>query len=126
MGEMHAEITIDRSANDVWIVVGNFGDMEWAGVESCELVGDTRVIGANGRRIVERLYATDDDARVLTYGIVDGDMELDFHRATVRVTPAGKGALVTYDVEADDDLMEMMKTNYPAMLAMLKEHVEES
>ena len=58
MGEARAEITIDRPADDVWAVVGNFGDLLWMpGIESCELEGDDRILGMFGMRIVERQFA---------------------------------------------------------------------
>ena len=125
MGEARAEITIDRSADDVWEKVGNFGDLLWMpGVESCELDGDDRVLGMFGMRIVERLYARDDEARTLTYGIVDGDMKPEVHRATITVMPAGSGSFVTWDVEADDAMVEVMQGAYTGALAALKEQLE--
>ena len=53
MGEARAEITINRSADDVWATVGNFGDVTWMpGVETSELDGDDRVVrhGRHARR----------------------------------------------------------------------------
>ena len=58
MGEARAEITINRPADDVWAVIGNFGDLTWMpGVETCELQGDDRVLGMMGMRVVERQLA---------------------------------------------------------------------
>ena len=125
MGEARAEITIDRPADDVWEKVGNFGDLLWMpGIESCELDGDDRVLGMFGMRIVERLYARDDEARALTYGIVDGDMKPEVHRATITVMPAGSGSFVTWDVETDDAMVEVMQGAYTGALAALKEQME--
>jgi hypothetical protein len=125
MGEARAEITIDRSADDVWEKVGNFGDLLWMpGIESCELDGDDRVLGMFGMRIVERLYARDEEARALTYGIVDGDMKPEVHRATITVMPAGSGSFVTWDVETDDAMVEVMQGAYTGALAALKEQLE--
>ena len=125
MGEARAEITIDRPADDVWEKVGNFGDLLWMpGIESCELEGDDRVLGMFGMRIVERLYARDDEARALTYGIVDGDMKPEVHRATITVMPAGSGSFVTWDVETDDAMVEVMQGAYTGALAALKEQLE--
>jgi Polyketide cyclase / dehydrase and lipid transport len=125
MGEARAEITIERSADDVWEKVGNFGDLMWMpGIETCELDGDDRVLGMFGMRVVERLYARDDEARVLTSGIVDGDMKPEVHRATITVMPAGSGAFVTWDVETDDAMVEVMQGAYTGALAALKEQME--
>ena len=125
MGEARAEITIDRSADDVWEKIGNFGELSWMpGVETCELDGDNRVIGMFGMRIVERQYSRDDEHRTLTYGIVDGDVKPEVHRATITVMPAGSGSFVTWDVEADDAMVEGMQGAYVGALAALKEQLE--
>jgi carbon monoxide dehydrogenase subunit G len=125
MGEARAEITIDRPADDVWDVVGNFGDLLWMpGIESCELEGDDRILGMFGMRIVERQFARDDEGRSLTYGIVDGDMKPEVHRATITVMPAGSGSFVTWDVDTDDAMVEVMQGAYTGALGALKEKLE--
>ena len=125
MGEARAEITIDRPADDVWAVIGNFGELTWMpGVETCELDGDDRILGMFGMRIVERQLARDDEERTLTYGIVDGDMKPEVHRATIKVMPAGSGSFVTWDVETDDAMVEVMQGAYTGALAALKEQLE--
>jgi len=125
MGEARAEITIDRSADDVWAKIGNFGDLMWMpGIESCELDGDDRILGMFGMRIVERQLARDEEGRSLTYGIVDGDMKPEVHRATITVMPAGSGSFVTWDVETDDAMVEVMQGAYTGALGALKEQLE--
>lgn len=125
MGEARAEITIDRSADDVWAVIGNFGELTWMpGVETCELDGDDRILGMLGMRIVERQFSRDDEERTLAYGIVDGDMKPEVHRATITVMPAGSGSFVTWDVETDDAMVEVMQGAYTGALAALKEQLE--
>jgi len=125
MGEARAEITIDRSADDVWAKIGNFGDLMWMpGIESCELDGDDRVLGMFDMRIVERQFARDGEGRSLTYGIVEGDMKPEVHRATITVMPAGSGSFVTWDVETDDAMVEVMQGAYSGALAALKEQLE--
>jgi hypothetical protein len=125
MGEARAEITIDRPADDVWAVIGNFGELTWMpGVESSELDGDDRILGMFGMRIVERQFARNDEDRTLTYGIVDGDMKPEVHRATITVMPAGSGSFVTWDVETDDNMVEVMQGAYTGALGALKERLE--
>jgi polyketide cyclase/dehydrase/lipid transport protein len=125
MGEARAEITIDRSADDVWAKVGNFGELAWMpGVETCELDGDDRVIDMFGMRIVEHQYSRDDETRTLTYGIVDGDVKPEVHRATITVMPAGSRSFVTWDVETDDAMVEAMQGAYVGALTALKEQLE--
>ena len=125
MGEGRAEITINRSADDVWETVGNFGDVTWMpGVERSELDGDDRIVETVGMRLVEHQYSRDDEGRTLTYGIVDGDVQPELHRATITVMPAGSGAFVTWDVEADDAMVEAMQGAYVGALTALKEQLE--
>ena len=125
MGEARAEITIDRPADEVWAKLGNFGELTWMpGVETCELDGDDRILGMFGMRIVERQFSRDDEGRSLTYGIVDGDMKPEVHRATITVMPAGSGSFVTWDVDTDDAMVEVMQGAYTGALGALKEKLE--
>jgi hypothetical protein len=125
MGEARAEITINRPADEVWAKIGNFGELTWMpGVETCVLDGDDRVLGMMGMRIVERQFARDDEERTLTYGIVDGDMKPEVHRATITVNPAGSGSFVTWDVTTDDAMVAVMQGAYTGALQALKEQFE--
>ncbi|MDQ1430675.1 MAG: hypothetical protein QOF40_1277 [Actinomycetota bacterium] len=125
MGEARAEITINRPADEVWAKIGNFGELTWMpGVETCVLDGDDRVLGMMGMRIVERQFARDDEERTLTYGIVDGDMKPEVHRATITVNPAGSGSFVTWDVTTDDAMVAVMQGAYTGALEALKEQFE--
>jgi carbon monoxide dehydrogenase subunit G len=126
MGEARAEITIDKPADEVWAKIGNFGELTWMpGVDTCELDGDDRVLGMFGSmRVVERQFARDDEERTLTYGIVDGDMKPEVHRATIKVNPAGSGSFVTWDVTTDDAMVEVMQGAYVSALVALKEQLE--
>jgi Polyketide cyclase / dehydrase and lipid transport len=125
MGEARAEITIDGPADEVWAIIGNFGELTWMpGVETCVLEGDDRILGMLGMRIVERQLARDDEARTLTYGIVDGDMKPEVHEATITVMPAGSGSFVTWDVRTDDAMVEVMQGAYNGALDALKSQIE--
>jgi carbon monoxide dehydrogenase subunit G len=126
MGEARAEITIDRPADEVWATIGNFGELTWMpGVDSSELDGDVRTLSMFGSmRVVERQFARDDDERTLTYGIIDGDMKPEVHRATIKVNPAGSGSFVTWDVTTDDAMVEVMQGAYTGALEALKAQLE--
>jgi carbon monoxide dehydrogenase subunit G len=125
VGEARAEITINRPVDDVWAVVGNFGDMSWMpGVDTCELEGDDRVLTMFGMRVVEHLHGRDEEACVISYGISDGDLKFDRHLATVTITPEGDGSHVTWDVEVDDAATEMMGKSYQKGLEALKASLE--
>jgi carbon monoxide dehydrogenase subunit G len=125
VGEARAEITIDRPVDDVWAVVGNFGDMSWMpGVDGCELEGTDRVLALFGMRVVERELGRDEEACVLSYGIVDGDLSFEKHVATITLTEEGAGTHVTWDVEVDDASLDMMRKSYQKGLEALKAKFE--
>ena len=126
MGEGHAEITIDRPADDVWAKVGNFGELTWMpGVETCELRGDDdRVLGMLGMTIVEHQYSPRRRGPHAHLRDRRGDMKPEVHRATITVMPAGSGSFVTWDVETDDAMVEVMQGAYTATLVALKEQLE--
>ena len=125
MGEARAETTIEKSADEIWAKVGNFGDLSWMpGVESCTLNGDDRTLGMHGMEIVERQLRRDEGNRSLTYGIVSG-VPVGHHQATITVTPKGDTtSIVTWDVDTDDNMADGMKGAYQAALDALKKQLE--
>jgi carbon monoxide dehydrogenase subunit G len=76
-----------------------------------------------GMEITERLVRKDDDARQLVYGIVSG-APVEHHEATITVHPDGDGSRVTWAVDTDDAMTEMMGQIYQGGLVALKEHAE--
>ena len=126
MGIGNAKVAIDRPADEVWAVVGDFGGIgEWMpGIDSCRVEGDDRIIETMGMTITEHLVKKDDTARALTYSIVEG-APVERHEAVVTVTPDGAGSVVTWDVDAEpDDMAGLMGTVYQGALDALKVHVE--
>ena len=51
-------------------------------------------------------------------------MKPEVHRGTITVMPAGSGSFVTWDVETDDAMVEVMEGAYAGALAALKEKLE--
>lgn len=125
MGKGRAEIEIDKPADDVWAVVGDFGGIGgWMpGIESCVVDGDDRIIKMMGMEITERLERRDDEAKEIVYAIVGG-VPVANHRATITVVPEGTKSHVTWDVEVEpDDMTEMMQGIYQQSLQALKDHL---
>jgi carbon monoxide dehydrogenase subunit G len=124
MGTARAEIDINRPADEVWAVVGDFGGIAtWMpGIESCHLDGDDRVIKTMGMEITERLERRDEDERELVYAIVGG-VPIINHKATITVVPQGSQSFVTWDVDVDDDMTEVLYQMYQQSLQALKEHL---
>lgn len=144
MPQGRVETTIDRSADDVWARIGDFGDMSWfPGVEWVTVEGDERVAKMEGRNLehVERLVRRDASGRTYTYATLyfrgetlvpteDGGTfdvnSISGHEGTITVTPVADGACrVTYDFAVDDDAMaESMEERYGSVLAALKADFE--
>jgi mxaD protein len=122
MASAQAAVDIKRSPDEVWAVIGDFGGIDsWmTGVESCRLEGENRIIAMSGMEITERLVSTSDDTHTQTYSITDG-VPVEFHQATITVTPDGDGSKVTWDVEAQpDEMTDLMQGIYQQTLDALK------
>jgi carbon monoxide dehydrogenase subunit G len=128
MAEGKAEVSIDRSPDDVWKLVREFGGMEtWMpGVESCVVDGDVRTIGLMGIEIKEKLRGIDDTARTITYSVIESPMDnLESHQATIAVDPEGNGSHVTWSVAVSpDELLGLFVPVYEGSVAELKKKLE--
>ena len=128
MADGKAEISIDRSPDDVWKVIRQFGTLdEWMpGVETCTLDGDVRTIGMMGIEIKEQLRSLDDDARTISYSVVESPMgNLESHLATISVAPEGTGSHVTWAVEVTpDELLGLFLPVYEGAVVALKTKFE--
>lgn len=126
MGKARAEIDINKPADAVWAVTGDFGGIGgWMpGIESCVVEGDDRVLKMMGMEITERLERRDDDAREIIYGIAGGVPGVTHHKATITVVPEGDASHVNWDVEVEpDEMTEMMQGIYQQSLQALKDHL---
>jgi len=125
MAKATVDIDIKAAPDKVWGVVSDFGGLDkWLpGVESCGLEGDDRILDMMNMTITEHLVKKDDGGKQLVYGITDG-VPVERHEATITVTPAGDGSKVTWEVDTDDAMTEMMSQIYQQGLVALKEHVE--
>ena len=126
MAHGEAAIDIDRSADEVWAVIGDFGGIgDWMpGIDSCRVEGEDRILEMMGMVITERLVSKDDGGRVLTYSITEG-APVETHQGVITVTPTGTTSHVTWDVDATpDEMTDVMATIYQQSLEALKKHVE--
>lgn len=127
MADGKAEVTIARSPDDVWALVGRFDGLdEWMpGIESCEMDGDVRKLQTMGMEIHERLQARDDDARTISYSIVQSPMPLEHHLATLTVTPEGDGARLEWAYEVrPDEMAAAFGPVYEGSVKAIKERLE--
>ena len=128
MAEAKSEVDIDRSADAVWAVTGDFGGLAgWMpGIETCTLEDDVRTITMGGMAIGERLVSRDDATRTLVYSIASGPAPVDKHEATIVVTPTGDASShVTWTVDVEpDSMLDLFKGIYQQSLDALKVHCE--
>lgn len=128
MAELEQEITIARPPGDVWKTVGEFGGLEqWLpGVEACTVDGDKRTISMMGLDVVEQLRCRNDDARSLSYSVIDVPVPIESHLATLTVHAADEGSRVTWHVAVvPDEMLSIFTDVYKQGLQALKAHCEE-
>ncbi len=124
MATEEVEVVVAAGADDVWAMVGDFGAVGdfLPGIDSLELEGDDRVISMFGMVIRERLVGRDDEARSITYAIVDG-VPVGAHRATITVEPRGDASLVRWGFEVEpDEMAPLFADSYRQGLAALERH----
>jgi hypothetical protein len=64
MAGPHAEVTIDRPADEVWTHIGDFGNLSWLlKARSLHLDGDIRTFQLGQSIVKHRLLRHDDSAR---------------------------------------------------------------
>ncbi len=127
MAEGRTEVSIARSADEVWALVGQFGGLhEWMpGVDACEVDGDVRKLQTMGMEIHEQLQERDEEARRISYSIVKAPMPLEHHLATLTVHPDGEGARLEWAYEVrPDDMGAVFGPVYDGSAIAIKEHLE--
>ncbi len=128
MASGKAEVSINRSPDDVWKVVREFGTLdEWMpGIDKCSLDGDVRTLDTMGIQIKEQLRSLDDAGRRVTYSVIDSPMgNLESHEATIAVDPEGSGSHLTWSVEVSpDELLGIFLPVYEGSVVALKEKFE--
>jgi len=145
MGRSTAEVTIERSADEVWAAIRDYGDPRWrGGIDSCVREGDVRVVHTSGVVVEETELHRDEAARTFSYGVtgmtgattfdlgdgrvVDLSTMVGHHRATMTVVPLGdEAARVVYDLELDeghDQTLAASSRQYQAVIERLKACLE--
>lgn len=128
MARIEKTITIDRSPDDVWGVVGDFGAIStWVpaiaassfgdGVRECTLEG--------GGTLREEIVDRDDAGRRYTYRITASPLPLEHHHASMAVEAAGSGSRVTWVTEiSPDELVGAMEPVVEDGITALKARLE--
>jgi len=128
MAQGKAEVSINRSPDEVWKVIREFGTLdEWMpGVDKCTLNGDVRTIEMMGISVKEQLRSSDDAARTVSYSVIESPMgNLESHTATITVEPEGTGSHLTWTVDVSpDELLGLFVPIYEGSCTALKEKFE--
>jgi hypothetical protein len=138
----HAEATINRGADDIWAVIGNFLDISWIpGSEQARATmnGDLRTVTRDGWdkigfKLVQRLTEHDNDRWTYSYVLPE---PVSFEAmagpgriahaidGTLKVTPISETqSLVTWDLEAEDFLIDGAHKEYQNALDTVKARLE--
>ncbi len=127
MAEGKSEVTIDRTPDDVWAVVGRFEGLdEWMpGIDSCEMDGDVRMLQSQGMELHEKLVHRDEDAKTISYSLVKSPMPLEHHLATISVEPDGAGSKLTWSHEVrPDEMAAVFGPVYEGSVQAVKQQLE--
>ena len=128
MASGKSEVSIERSPDDIWKLVRQFGALAdyMPGVETCTVDGDVRTLQMMGIEIKEQLREVDDDTRRLTYSVVESPMtNMVSHEATIAIDPEGSGSHLTWSVEVEPaDLLPVFQGAYDNAVAALKTKFE--
>ena len=128
MASGKAEISINRSPDEVWKLLREFGGLaDWMpGIDTCVVDGDVRTLGMMGMEVKERLEKLDDDNRVIAYSLFEAPIpNLESHLCTISVSPEGNGARVTWNVEVfPDDLLGIFLPIYEGSIGEIKKKLE--
>lgn len=128
MANVSHDITIARTPDEVWALLGQFGGLDtWmAGVESCVVEGKHRTVGlAGGMKAEEDEVSRDDAARTYSYTVDGSAMGITTWLATISVEADGEGSKATWALEMEPgDLAETIGGVYAGALGHLKGHLE--
>ena len=128
MASSKAEASINRTPNEVWNIVRDFGGLAdyMPGIDSCTVDGDVRTVGTMGIEVKEQLRDLDDGARRISYSVIESPMtNMTSHLATISVDAEPGGTHFTWEVEVEpDDLLPLFSGIYEQSVVALKEKLE--
>lgn len=120
MASTRTHRVLPSSADKVWSVLADWQNVgDWfPGIASCTVDGQVRTLTLeNGAKIVERVTTVDPTLRRLEYEVVDGDVKVDAHRATIDVLEIDGKTLVVSSVSTEPEarLKIFARTLEPAL-----------
>ena len=131
--DVTVHVRISKPADEVWRIVGDFGDLKWlAGATPVLLDGDLRTFELGGHEVRHRLLRHDQDARSYTY-VLAGDADTQTGAvsaatsATISVDADGPcAATVTWSSNTDKRRLssETLSSFFSRILHQLKDDIE--
>ncbi len=136
MLEVKRQLEVPASPEEVWAVIGDFGQIaEWhpaCSASSSETVhGEVRrtIVVGDGGRLVERLEELDDTAHTYSYSILEGPLPVKDYLSKLSVEADGEGSLILWSgrfnaKDVDDDRAKgVIAGIYEIGLAALKKRL---
>lgn len=129
MGTIRKHARINRSADEVWAAISDWGNVSrWFPlITESKIQDDGRRFCrlTNGASLVEQMVTNDDILRRFQYTIVAGDLPVESHLGTLDVLEDGDGALAIYSVDIrPEGLAEQFTPAVEDAVNGLKSHVE--
>lgn len=136
MEKVNVSGTIQASANEVWKLVSNFGELNQfvEAVETCEAdgsgAGTVRTLTLqDGAVVKEKLESLDSENRVLTYTIEESPMPISNYTGTMKVERLNDNqSEFTWSSEFDvpDESADEMKTALQGLYSLGVEGLQQS
>lgn len=136
--QVHIQRDLPHSADAVWGLLGDFGNMSWApGIQKLEVEGSgpgmvRRIEMGQGPAIEERLDALDDQRRHLEYSIPGNNpMPVTDYRAWIDVSSRDGGCRVDWHATAeaagmsDEEAAEVVGGAYNMMIDWIDAHLKQ-
>ena len=126
MATTNSEVFIERDADEVWKVFGDFqGIKTWfPGLAAVRCEGDTRYIEMGpGVEVTETLVTRDDTARTLSYTVAADVLPTTKYVTTISVRAGDTGCTAAMSAEVEpDDVAPMIQGVYDNAVKGLATH----
>lgn len=133
MLEVERRLSLATGAEEVWDLVGDFGDLGWhpaakaTDLEDRDGIVHRAITLPDDAVLVERLEGMDDSGKIYSYSIVEGPLPVSDYRSTLRVIPLKDGCEVAWGSTfaaagvSDEAAKEVVAGIYEAGFAALSE-----
>jgi uncharacterized protein YndB with AHSA1/START domain len=128
MARVVKEVRIERPADEVWAVVGDYEAIpSWLpAITEAKVQGEERLCTMGEQGLIrEHILSRDEAARRYEYTIVDSPLPITSHRASMEVRPAGESSVFVWTMDIEpDELAQALDPTLEQGLAGLKARLE--